>query len=57
MADCIRQGVMFMKRVFLWIAIAVAFAVLLSREDHYDAIRHEFYEVWDSMDRRMGEEK
>jgi len=48
---------MLMKRVLLWAAIALTFAVVLLKDDHYDAIRHEFYEVWDSMDRRMGEEK
>ena len=29
---------------------------LLLRPDHYKAIRHELYEVWDSLDRRLGEE-
>ena len=48
---------MLVKRVFIGIVIAVAYLALLFKDDHYDAIRHEFYEVWDSMDRRMGAEE
>ena len=41
----------------LFTAALIGLAVWVVAHDHYDAIRHEFYEVWDSMDRRMGEEK
>ena len=39
----------------LQVATAVGVIYLLLRPDHYKAIRHELYEVWDSLDRRLGE--
>ena len=56
MADRVKQGVMLMKRVLFWAAIAIAFAALLFKDDHYDAIRHEFYQVWDTIDEMRAEE-
>ena len=45
-----------MKNVLLGIAIAWLVIATLFREDHYDAIRHEFYQVWDSIEEMRGSE-
>ena len=44
-----------MKRLLLGMAVAFALGALLFREDHYDAIRHEFYQVWDSLEELRAE--
>jgi hypothetical protein len=44
---------MYMK----FISLALCGVMIYFGLHYYKAIRHEFYEVWDSMDRRMGAEK
>ena len=34
---------------FLQVLTSICVVVLLMKPDHYDAIRHEFYQVWDSI--------
>ena len=44
-----------MKKVLLGIAIAGLVASIVFKEDHYDAIRHEFYQVWDTIEEMRGD--
>ena len=46
---------MHMKRVLLGMAVAIVLGALLFKGDHYDAIRHEFYQVWDSLEELRAE--
>ena len=43
-----------MKKVLLGVAVVGLLVSVLSREDHYDAIRHEFYQVWDTIEEMRG---
>lgn len=45
---CVRGDAM--KKVLLGIAFAGLIVATLFKEDHYDAIRHEFYQVWDTIE-------
>lgn len=45
-----------MKNVLLGVAIIGLIVSVLTKEDHYDAIRHEFYQVWDTIDELRGGE-
>lgn len=44
-----------MEKVLLTAAL-VGLAVYVIAHDHYDAIRHEFYQVWDSIEELRGGE-
>ena len=52
MANDIKCEVMRMKLI----PLAFCIGLLLLGREYYKAIRHEFYEVWAAMDRRIGEE-
>ena len=43
-----------MKKFLLGVAIVGLVVATVFKEDHYDAIRHEFYQVWDSIDELRG---
>lgn len=42
-----------MQKVFN-VAVALCIAVLFMTPDHYKAIKHEFYQVWDSINEMKG---
>ena len=44
-----------MEKVLLTAAL-VGLAVWVVAHDHYEAIRHEFYQVWDSIEELRGVE-
>lgn len=41
-------------KVFITLSVVLLGIAQICRDDHYNAIRHEFYEVWDNIEEMRG---